>query len=194
ITVVDHTGTPLEGVTFSLVGFGPWGRRLSVPAPIERGGGVYDVIFRTSPLDRPGSYYVQARTNTDPVQVYESQWMVGRAPSATGHTLKRIRRMVLARFGDLVAVKATATGTETLFIDGGTLVGEPSRFAGPEFLFPSAPNAGLMRYITAFSRNGSAITPNRPLPLPTQEREEAHITNAHGIVVTFRALREAMNF
>src|SRR5690606_32543801 len=48
MTVVDHTGTPLEGVPFSLVGFGPWGRRLSVPAPIERGGGVYDVIFRTS--------------------------------------------------------------------------------------------------------------------------------------------------
>src|SRR5690606_18612708 len=194
ITVVDHTGTPLEGVTFSLVGFGPWGRRLSVPAPIERGGGVYDVIFRTSPLDRPGSYYVQARTNTDPVQVYESQWMVGRAPSATGHTLKRIRRMVLARFGDLVTVKATATGTETLFIDADTLVGEPSRFAGRDILLTPGRNAGQIRYITVSSRNDGAITLHRPLRYPAQEGDEADITNAYGIGVTCRAVHDAINF
>src|SRR5690606_21555561 len=83
-----------------------------------------------------------------------------------------------ARFGDLVTVKATATGTETLFIDADTLVGEPSRFAGREILFTSGPNAGQMRYITGSSRNDSAITLNRPLPYPTQEGDEADITNA----------------
>lgn len=194
ITVIDHTGTPLEGVTFSLTGVGPWGRRLSVSPPIERGNGVYDIVYRTSPLDRPGSYYVQVRAHADPVQVFEVEWHVGRAPSATGHTLKRIRRMVLARFGDLVTAKATATGTETLFIDADTLVGEPSRFAGREILFTSGPNAGQMRYITGSSRNDSAVTLNRPLPYPTQEGDEADITNAYGIGVTFRAVHDAINF
>src|SRR5690606_15800058 len=48
ITVIDHTGTPLEGVTFSLTGVGPWGRRLSVSPPIDRGGGVYGLVHPTS--------------------------------------------------------------------------------------------------------------------------------------------------
>src|SRR5690606_20378540 len=136
------------------------------------------IVYRTSPLDRPGSYYVQVRAHTDPVQVFEVEWHVGRAPSATGHTLKRIRRMVLARFGDLVTATATATGTEKLFIDADTLLREPSRSAGRQILFTSGPNAGQMLYITGSSRAASASSHNRTLPSPTQQGDEADITNA----------------
>src|SRR5690606_27297331 len=132
--------------------------------------------------------------DTDPVQVFEVEWHVGRAPSAAGHTLKRIRRMVLARFGVLVTAKATATGTEPLFIDADTLVSEPSRFAGREILLTSGPNAGQMRYSTGSSRNDSAITLNRPPPCPARGGDEADITNAYGIGVTFRAGHDAINF
>jgi hypothetical protein len=108
--------------------------------------------------------------------------------------LLTIRRRVLARFGDLLTVRATANGTTTTFIDEDVLVGQPGRFAGREVMFTSGLNAGQTRYVESSSRNNSSLILSRPLPYATAIGDEADITNAFGIGITFRAVTDAINY
>lgn len=113
--------------------------------------------------------------------------------SAPAYTLLEIRRMVMAKFGDLVQLKATNTGTLTSFIDKNTIVGEPGRYAGREVRFLTGSNAGQDRYVTGSSRDTNSITFSQPLPFAPAIGDEADMTNAYGLGVTFHAVDMAIN-
>ena len=111
------------------------------------------------------------------------------------HSLATLRRRVMARFGDLVEVTATEDDPTGLsLVDEDTLVGEPGRYAGREILFTSGANAGLTRYIKGSSRDNSAVDFSRALPSGVVAGDTALITNAYGIGVTFRAVKDAINY
>lgn len=195
-TMLDALSQPVDNGEFSIHTRGPDGSAFPLSPPVCLGNGVYQITHKL-PLYAPtGSYYARLiTTNQTPQQVFEAEWQVGRGPEFSGgHSLRTIRRMVMARFGDIVTAIATANGTDITLIDEDNLYGEPGRFSGREILFLSGANAGQQRYITGSSRNDSSVTLNRPLPFPTTEGDEADITNAYGLGVTFRAVRDAINY
>lgn len=111
------------------------------------------------------------------------------------HTLATIRRRVMARFGDVLEVTATASAADAVtFTDEDNLVGEPGRYAGREILFTSGLNAGQTRYVEGSSRDTSSLTFSRALPFNVVAGDTALVTNAYGIGITFRAVRDAINY
>jgi len=196
VTVIDPAGAPVTGDTFTVrAAIGPGGTAITVPAPVELGNGAYRVSLRTNRFDPPGSYYIALASNSLPLQVYEVEFVTGQPLAFAGGTsLRTLRRRVMARFGDIVSCKATASTSASTFRDEDNLAGEAGRYAGREILFMTGMNAGQKRYITGSSRSGSEVTFNRALPYPVSVGDEADVTNAYGIGITFQAVDNAINF
>lgn len=195
VTVIDPSGNPVLGESFEIHARNTVGNEFPMAAPTELGDGTYRVALRTNRFDPPGLYYIQLRSHTLPTQVYEVEFVTGQPVNLTGGTsLTTLRRRVMQRFGDIVCCRATQNGTASTFIDEDNLVGEPGRYAGREILFVTGMNAGQKRYIPGSSRDTSSVTFQRPLPYGTMEGDEADITNAYGVGVTFQAVDAAINF
>lgn len=195
ITVIDPAGNPVLGDTFKIKAINTVGRSMDLPAVTEVGSGVYRVALQSSRFDPPGLYYIRLQSSIHPSQTYEVEFETGQPSNLIGGTtLRDLRRMVMARFGDIVRCKATSDGTTTEFIDADHLVGEPGRYAGREIMFVTGMNAGQVRYIDGSSRETSAVILRRPLPYMTMEGDEADITNAYGIGITFQAVNDAINY
>lgn len=195
ITVIDPSGNIVLGETFKIQALDTTGKAMDPPTITEVGSGVYRVALRTSRFDPPGLYYIRIRSNSYPSQTYEVEFETGQPSNlAGGTTLRELRRSVMARFGDIVQCTATSDGTTTSFIDEDHLVGEPGRYAGREIRFATGMNAGQTRYIDGSSRETSAVILRRPLPYMTMEGDEADITNAFGIGITFQAVDHAINY
>lgn len=195
VTVIDPSGAPVLGDTFTVTAFGPTGSPLTVPAPTELGNGVYRVAIRTSRFDASGTYYIKLVSNSLPLQVYEVEFVTGQPANLTGGTtLRTLRRRVMAMFGDIVSCQATQNSNSSTFIDEDNLAGEAGRYAGREIMIMTGLNAGHKRYITGSSRTTSGVTLNRPLPYPMAVGDEADVTNAYGIGITFQAVDSAINY
>ncbi len=193
--------TPITGKAFAIdQQTGPSGA-ISGTTVTEIGGGLY--LIQTLPTTVAGHYTVMVHAtsgaNQDP---YVATWDVDTGWDMTqpvtitnGITRKLLRRRVLAKFGDLTVLTATATGSTTTLKDTTRIVGEPSRFAGRQVLFTggTAGNLGLIRYITASSRDTNTITFSQALPSATASGDEAEMTNAHGLGVTFDAVHDCIN-
>lgn len=193
ITVIDPAANPVTGDTFIIRAINTVGDTIDVAQPTEIAPGIYRLAVKSSRFDPPGMYYVSLISNSQPTQVYEVEFETGHPVNLSGGvTLRDLRRRVMAKFGDLVSCTATKDGSVTEFIDEDTLVGEPSRYAGREILFVSGMNAGQKRYIQGSSRNDQSVTFQRALPYPTMEGDEADITNAFGIGITFQAVDSAI--
>lgn len=197
ITVIGPDASPVVGDTFTIRAFNTVGDTILVAQPTDLGNGIYRVSITTSRFDPPGSYYISLVSNSDPTQVYEVEFETGHSVNLSGGTtLRDLRRRVMAKFGDIVTCRSTRNGSVTEFIDEDNLVGEPSRYAGREILFVTGLNAGQKRYIQGSSRNDMSVILQRPLPYPTAEGDEADITNAFGVGITFQsvdhAIREAI--
>lgn len=193
ITVIGPDADPVLGDTFTIRAFNTVGDSIPVAQPTELGNGIYRVSVPTSRFDPPGLYYISLVSNSLPTQVYEVEFETGHPVNLSGGTtLRDLRRRVMAKFGDLVTCRATRNGSVTEFIDEDNLVGEPSRYAGREILFVTGMNAGQKRYIQGSSRNDMSVILQRPLPYPTAEGDEADITNAFGVGITFQAVDHAI--
>lgn len=196
ITAIGADREPLVGLTFEMTGRGPSGEVLTtIPQPIEHGNGIYEVAYQTNRSDPPGHYYIQLVANDAHRQMFEVEWTTGvRRIASNAHSLMNIRRRVLARFGDLVTMRATRDGTTSTFIDHDSVVGEPGRFAAREAYFATGPNAGQIRYVESSSRDQSMLVFSRELPFITRMGDEIDVTNAYGAGSTFRAVNDAISY
>lgn len=195
ITVIDSNNQPVLGDTFAITALDTTARPMTVPAVTEVGNGIYRVALRSSRFDPPGLYYIRLTSSLHPAQTYEVEFVTGQPVNLIGGTTRRdLRRAIMAKFGDLVRCKATSDGSTTVFIDEDNLVGEPGRYAGREIMFVTGMNAGQTRYVDGSSRETSAVILRRPLPYMTMNGDEADITNAYGIGITFQAVDNAINY
>lgn len=191
----------ITGVSFTIdVQTGPSGA-ISGTTVTEIGGGLY--LIQTLATTAAGHYTVMVHATTGANQdPYVASWDVDTGWDLTqpvtitnGITRKALRRRVLAKFGDLTVLTATAAGTTTTMKDTTRIVGEPSRFAGRQVLFTggTTANLGLIRAVTQSSRDTNTITFSQALPSATASGDEAEMTNAHGMGVTFDAVHDAIN-
>lgn len=193
ITVIGPDGSPVLGETFDVRAVGPDGTPITAPAPTDMGNGTYRIAVATSRFDPPGSYYFALRSTSLPVQVFEVEFVTGQPLAIMGGTtLRQLRHMVMAKFGDVVSCTATQHSNGSVFIDEDNLVAEPGQFAGRDVVFYTGANAGQKRKIVGSSRNGSQVTFSRPLPFPVAVGDECDITNAYGIGITLQAVDNAI--
>lgn len=195
ITVIDVNSVPVLGDTFTIVAYNTVGKQVTVSPPTEVGNGMYRVAVKTSRFDPPGNYYVQLTSNSLPTQTYEVEFVIGQPVYLTGGTtLRELRRSVMSRFGDIVSLTATQDSDTYSIIDEDNIVGEPGRYAGREILFATGMNAGQRRYVNGSSRDTASVRFGRPLPYPVAIGDEADMTNAHSIGLSYQAIEAAINW
>ena len=203
--VLDNTGADVIGETFPTaqqVAIDPLGA--SFPLTItDHGQGVYRLSVATAPTASPGVWLARVQDSQDPPNTYEAEWQLLSksqlsliyTPGFSGYTRRQLRRMVLAKVGDLVLTTATQDSGSSTWTDLDTLVGGDSgRYAGREMLMTAGTpaNIGQIRYIAASSKQGT-LQFSRALPFPVFAGDEAEIVNTRGGGFTFQEVHNALN-
>lgn len=187
--VVDDTGTAIVEDGITMIGASADGsieRELTAveTAALDDGWYRYDLDL----IDSTGNRYDiengawQIKSTHTPVQ-------------ATGITRLDLRRNILRRLGDLIIVRATATGTTTTLIDQRNLIGEPDAYRGRFIRITGGTvgNMGEIRYISGSSRSNRSITLDDALPEITAIGDEAEIANMHGTGYRFQDVDTAID-
>ena len=203
--VLDEDGSDVIGATFPAnqhITMDPLGNAFPITIT-EHGYGVYRASVTTATTDAPGVWLARFQDTQVPPNTYESEWtLLSRqqlalvyTPSFTGLTRRELRRMVLAKVGDLVLTTATANSGSSTWMDQDTLVGgDAGRWAGREMLITSGTpaNVGQVRHIAA-SNNQGTLQFSRALPFPVFTGDEAEIVNTRGGGFTFQEVHNAIN-
>lgn len=112
----------------------------------------------------------------------------------TGLTRREIRRMVLARIGDLTITTATAPSGSAQWVDTVALTGEAGQWAGRELLVTGGTpeNIGQVRAITGSNRQAT-IQFSQALPADVAVGDEAEIINTRGGGFRFQQVHAAID-
>lgn len=203
--VLDPSGNDVLGETFPAqyrTALDPLGNAFT-PTFTEHGTGVYRASVVTGTGAEPGLWLLRFRDSQVPANLYETEWQllskrqvgVVYTPAFGGTTRRDLRRMVLAKVGDLVLTTATANTGSSIWTDMDTLVGgDAGRWAGREMLITSGTpaNVGQVRYINASNKQGT-LQFARALPFPVFAGDEAEIVNTRGGGFTFQEVHAALN-
>lgn len=206
ITVIDNMSVGIEGLTFAptanYYGWNPDNSPLDLSRVTweELGDGVYRFHVQTySPGDLHGRYTLQVNAPGPWPSSYTEGWDVDARfayPVTGGTNRATLRRLILAKFGDLTILKATAAGTEFTLIDEQNLYHEPGAYRGREVIFTGGQAAlrGIIRYIDASSRDISAVRFKSQLPVQTMVGDECEMCNTHGMGVTIQGVHNAIDY
>lgn len=203
--VLDAANADVTGETFpetERVTIDPLGNTFDVTFT-EHEQGVYRATVFTAADDEPGLWLLRFRDSLTPSNLYETEWQllskrqiaVIYTPSFQGYTRRDLRRMVMAKVGDIVLTTATESSGSSTWVDLDTLVGgDAGRWAGREMLITSGTpaNVGQVRYINASNKQGT-LQFARELPFPVFAGDEAEIVNTRGGGFTFADVHNAIN-
>lgn len=112
-----------------------------------------------------------------------------------GTSRLEVRRMLLARVGDLKLLRATANGATKTFIDAINLTGENNAYVDRQAYFAAGTpaNVGLTRRVDGSSKTLRSIGFGLDLPAATQTGDEVELINTRGIGFTIDDAHQAIN-
>lgn len=202
ITVLDHTSTPLSGLSFEVpLALDPTGADIAEEIEIEDlGNGAYAISYDTSLVSPVGRYYVQLVAPTTPPQHYEIEWQLrGRDaepyPGATGGTtLRQLRRSVFNELGGIVVLSATRQTPGDRFTDVDNLTNQAGSYAGRQVYATvgNEHNVGQFRTVTQSNREAT-LQFSRSFPQPFSVGDEVEMVNPRGLGVTIEEVHAAIN-
>jgi hypothetical protein len=113
----------------------------------------------------------------------------------TGISRLELRRMTLSRVGDLKILRATATGSDSTFIDANNLTGEANAYRDRQAYFAggTTANVGLIRHVSGSDKAQRALGFGLALPAATAIGDEVELVNTRGVGFTIEAVHQAID-